>query len=191
MDNSQHVVCIKSSVVDSSESTLIDYNLSTKDIILCQKDIAEQDSDYLKVIPTTVIMHEGKLWAFKRSASAQVSVAFESDLRLNDLIIKGAHIDLDESFDNYFYQQLENNLSLGSYVVKLDVLPNLLCQDIQNDTTGVIRHAHVYHLDGPNVQPAENDLNVLGFLTPEELLSDSFNCDTATKNICKAILEGL
>lgn len=189
MNDSQHVVCVKSSVVDGEKNAYIDYTLSTKDILLCERSVAEHDSDFLKVVPTTVVMYDGKVWAFKNNHTGKVSVAIVSELGITDLIVKGSNIDLDESFDTFFSKQLDCKLELDSYIVKLDVLPKIICSDLYPDNRPCLRHAHVYHLDGPHIKSVSNDIEVLGFLSPEELLSDTFDTDVTTRHICRAILK--
>lgn len=189
MNDSQHVVCVKSSVVGGDLNAFNDYILSIKDIFLCERDAANHDSDFLKVVPTTVVMYDKKLWAIRDSSTGQVSVAFGSELRINDLIMKDSKIDLNESLENVFFNHLDRKLKLDSYVVKLDVLPKIICKDVHSKTGTCLRHAHIYHLDGPNIKSADNDIDELGFLSPEELLSDSVDADMTTVNICKAILK--
>ncbi|WP_394222601.1 hypothetical protein [Alteromonas gracilis] len=189
MHDSQHVVCVKSSMVYGENNAFIDYTLSTKDILLCERGVAEHDSDFLKVVPTAVILYDGKLWAFKNTLKGQVSAAIVSELGITDLIVKDSNIDLDESFDTFFSKQLDCKLELDSYIVKQDVLPKLICSDFYPDNRPCLLHAHVYHLDGPHIQSVLNDIEVLGFLSPEELLSDSFETDMTTMHICRAILD--
>lgn len=189
MENSQHVVCIKSSAVEGGDKTFIDYQLSTRDIVLCQRETAEQDMDYLKVIPTAIVMHEGNLLTFSRDGGVTSSIAIGNDWEINDLIITGNAIDLHESLETYFSNQLEQQLRMDGYVIGLDVLPKILCAD-QNNGSPYIRHVHIYHVDGPDISFTNDKFKNLGFITPEELTSPHFICDETTKKICEAVIQG-
>lgn len=195
MKHQEHIVCIKSDKVVSRDEGLVEYDLELKDLMLGQRAALEQDPDFRQVLPVSVFLHEGAIWAYERTKKGgearlhnKVAVAVGGHWDMADLKLQDGVIDLDESLDTAIKRELSEEIRLSSNIVKTYKLPQMICADDTEVDKVHLGLVWIHELDGKEIESAEEQLKTIGFVRPENLLSGEYNIENWAKIICEAIL---
>lgn len=192
----QHIVCIKSSKVAHRENGFVDYTLSPEDIMLGLRASLEQDMDFRQVLPISVFVHNGKVWAYERTQSGgesrlhnKVAVAVGGHWDIEDIVLQGSVIDLEKSFDKAMARELSEEVKLTSKVIRTTTLKKMICADDTEVDRLHIAIVHVHELDGEGIDSAEDELKTIGFLSLDELQSGKYNIEVWARLICQMLQE--
>lgn len=194
MKHQEHIVCIKANKVAHHSNGTVEYNLELKDLMLGQRSILEYDTDFRQVLPISVFLFNGSIWAYERTKHggedrlhSKVAVAVGGHWDMADMIIKHGVIDLPASLENAIKRELEEEVNITAKIIKTYKLPRMVCA---NDTEVDKVHlgmVWVHELDGPGLNSAEDQLRTIGFVQPAELLNGEYNTETWARIICEMI----
>lgn len=190
----EHIVCIKSSVVEHREHGFVEYHLNSSDLMLGQRAMLESDDSFRQVLPISVFTHNGKVWAYQRTSKGgesrlhnKISVAVGGHWDMDDIVMSDSVIDLEASLQTAMDRELKEEVFLSSNIVSSKRLHKMICADdteVDRVHTGIV---YVHELDGEGVQSTEDQLKTVGFLTPEELLSGKYNTEVWARLVCQIL----
>ena len=89
MKHQEHIVCIKSDRVINLGNGTATYDLSLGDLMLGQRERLENDEDFRQVLPISVFIHQGSVWAYERTKKGG-----ETRLHNKIAIAVGGHWDI-------------------------------------------------------------------------------------------------
>lgn len=191
----EHIVCIKASAVKHRAHGFVDYQLKLSDLMLGQRAMLEQDDDFRQVLPISIFMHKGKVWAYERTSKGgesrlhnKVAVAVGGHWDMADLITENGVIDLEASLQKAMARELKEEVILTSKIVKTIQLPKMICADdteVDRVHTAIV---YVHELDGEGVQSAEDQLKTIGFLSPDELLNGEYNVEAWARIVAEILV---
>lgn len=192
----EHIVCIKSSCVKHRKHGFVDYALNLADLMLGQRATLEQDSDYRQVLPISIFIHDKKVWAYKRTSKGgesrlhnKVAIAVGGHWEMEDIFINDSIIDLEKSLYKAMQRELAEEVRLTSKILNTYQLPKMICADDTEVDRVHIGMVWVHELDGEGIQSAEDQLETIGLILPEELLNGDYNIEVWTKIICDILVE--
>lgn len=191
----EHIVCIKSSLVSDRQDGFVEYELSAADIMLGQRAVLEFDPDFRQVLPISVFTHQGKVWAYERTSKGgearlhnKIAVAVGGHWDLADLVIEEGCINLEVSLQQAIDRELREEVKISSNIVSTRQLAQKICADDTEVDRVHLGIVWVHELDGEGVASAEDQLQEVGFVSPEALLSDDYNSEGWAKIICRCLL---
>ena len=194
MKHQEHIVCIKSDRVSHQSNGTVDYDLELKDLMLGQRSVLEYDADFRQVLPISVFLFNGCIWAYERTKHGgenrlhnKVAVAVGGHWDMSDIVIKDGVIDLPASLENAIKRELVEEIRLTANIINTYKLPRMICANDTEVDKVHIGMVWVHELDGPGLDSAEEQLHALGFITPYELLSGKYNIETWARLICEMI----
>jgi len=187
LNKEKHIVCVRSTAIYNPEQLSPNQVFSTKDIVISQSNMADNEVDIVKFIPTVVITHKGKVFAFK-DASNKTSVAFFRELLISDLALTNGVISLHDTIEAFFSKQFDKYISISSYVVGLRVLNQKVITSEHSYSATKLHHIHAYELEKSDVTLSTEDLNEIGFVSPEALLQEDVTLDKVSSEICKELI---
>jgi predicted NUDIX family phosphoesterase len=197
LKHQEHIVCIKSSHVKHREHGFVEYDLQLKDLMLGQRAVLEGDDDFRQVLPISVFTCNGKVWAYERTSKGgesrlhnKVAVAVGGHWDMADIIINEGVIDLEASLKQAVDRELEEEINLTSKIINTTRLPKMICADTTEVDRVHLGMVWLHELDGEGIESAEDQLKTIGFVSPEELLSERYNAEVWAKIICN-ILKGM
>lgn len=195
MKHQEHIVCIKSDKVTSRKDGLVSYDLQLKDLMLGQRAVLEQDLDFRQVLPVSVFLYKGAIWAYERTKKGgesrlhnKIAVAVGGHWDLADLHITEGLIDLEKSLEAAINRELDEEISLSSKIIRTYKLPQMICADDTDVDKVHLGIVWIHELDGDGIASAEDQLEAIGFVSPQRLVSGEFNIENWAKIICNAIL---
>ena len=193
----EHIVCIKSSLVSQRQGGLVEYQLKAADLMLGQRAVLEYDHEFRQVLPISVFTHRGKVWAYERTSKGgesrlhnKVAVAVGGHWDLADLVIENGCINLARSLQQAVKRELEEEVRITANIVSTRQLEPKICADDTEVDKVHLGIVWVHELDGEGISSAEEQLEEIGFVTPELLLSDQYNSEGWAKIICECLLAG-
>lgn len=196
MKHQEHIVAIKSSLVSHREHGFVEYTLKASDIILGQRAALELDDDFRQVIPNSIFLFEGKIWAYERTKKGgeaglhnKVAVCVGGHWDAEDLTVTNSVIDLESSLKTAFERELEEEINLGSNVIKTYNLPEMICADENKVDRKHIGQITVHELDGIDLDSNEDQLETLGFIDPQELLDGDYQLETWARLVCEMLVK--
>lgn len=197
MKHQEHIVAIKASLVSHSEMGFVEYTLKASDIILGQRAMLEKDNDFRQVIPNSIFLNDGKIWAYKRTEKGG-----EGDLHDRVAVCVGGHwdmadlslddngvIDLEKSMKTAFDRELEEEVNLGSNVLKSYNLPKMICASDMPVDRRHVGQVTVHEIDGIDLNSCEDQLETIGFIDPQELLDSDYDLETWARLVCEMLVE--
>jgi len=180
----EHIICVKASLFNERAHGFADYELKLGDLMLGQRAALENDEDFRQVLPISVFTHNGKVWAYTRTPKGgesrlhnKVSVAVGGHWDLADLVVTEGVIDLEASLQTAIDRELEEEVTLTSNVVKSTKLTKIICADDTPVDRVHLAMIWIHELDGEGITPSEDQLETVGFVTPEELLGGDHNIE--------------
>jgi predicted NUDIX family phosphoesterase len=196
MKHQEHIICIKSSMVENHKDGFIDYELNLHDLMMGQRASLETDNTFRQVLPISVFTHQGKVWAYRRTSKggddrlhSKISVAVGGHWDMEDLVLVNGVIDLHESLNKAMERELGEEIRLTSSIISSTTLEKkICCSDTEVDSLhlGIV---HVHELDGDGIHPIEDQLESIGFASPTELLVGDYNLETWAKIICNILVQ--
>lgn len=191
----QHIVCIKAEQVSHTNGKTVDYELTPADLMLGQRNRLEQDFDFRQVLPVAVLMHEGKIWAYRRAASGgenrlhgKLAVAVGGHWDAEDLVWDGSVVDVQASIKVALQRELDEEVNILGNIVESKTLPRMICSNATEVDKVHVAQVSIYELDSSAVAPKEEHLEAVGFLSPDELLA-RLDCETWTSIIAEIVQE--
>lgn len=191
----EHIVCVKASVVKHREHGFVDYKLKLSDLMLGQRAMLENDDDFRQVLPISIFMHKGKVWAYERTSKGgesrlhnKVAVAVGGHWDMADITTENGIIDLEASLQKAMERELEEEVELTSKVVKSVQLPKMICADDTEVDRVHTAMVYVHELDGEGIKSAEDQLKTIGFLSPQDLLEGDYNIEAWARIICEILV---
>lgn len=191
----EHIVCIKASHVKHRQSGFVDYQLKAEHLMLGQRAVLENDEDFRQVLPISIFTHNGKVWAYERTPKGgetrlhnKVAVAVGGHWDMSDIVMNDGVIDLDRSLKTAIERELAEEIKLVSNITKTTVLSKMICADDTDVDRVHIAMVYLHELDGDGIASAEDQLKAIGFVEPDELLSDRYNTEVWAKLICEILL---
>lgn len=186
----EHIIAVPGNLFGDRRHGFSQYQLKSADIIIAQRKFLENNDSYRQVLPMNMFVHNGKLWAYRRTESGgesnlhgKVALFAGGHWDLADIVMrtepgKEGFIDLDASLNKAIKRELEEEVVLTSNVVSTTKLPIVVCAD----DVGVDRHhvaiVYIHELDGEGVASNEDQLEAIGFLSQEELLGGEYDLET-------------
>ena len=194
MKHQEHIVCVKSSLFNKRENGLVDYTLKVSDLMLGQRAVLENDVDFRQVLPISIFMNNGKIWAYERTPKGgesrlhnKVSVAVGGHWDMDDIVTSDGVIDVNGSFAKAMDREIEEEISLTSKIIKTYQLPKVICADDTEVDRLHIAIVYVHELDGEGIDSSEDQLKTTGLLSPKELLEGDYNLESWARIICEIL----
>lgn len=195
MKHQGHIVCVKASHFLDRVNGLADYTLKSDHLILGRRALLENDPDFRQILPEFVLIHEGKVWAYRRAKSGgesrlhgKVAVNVGGHWDLDDLITTNSVIDLEASLENAAQRELSEEIDVQSSVLSRTQMEKCICAD---DTPVDRLHLAIVYfieLDGTDVASKEEQLDAMGFFEPEELLDGDYELETWARITCEQLI---
>ncbi|OUV23557.1 MAG: hypothetical protein CBC55_00790 [Gammaproteobacteria bacterium TMED95] len=195
MKHQEHIVCIKAEKVCNRKNGFVDYKLKNEDLMLGQRASLERDEDFRQLLPISIFLHDGKVWAYERTSKGneerlfnKVAVAVGGHWDLADLVTSNSVIDLEASLKKATERELEEEIKLSSTIVESYELERKICADDTEVDKVHMAVVYVHKLDGDGIESAEDQLKTLGFISPQELLSGDYNLEAWARIICEILV---
>ncbi len=192
----EHIICIKASQVAHSENGMVDYKLKLSDLMIGQRASLEKDTDFRQVLPISVFTHKGKVWAYERTKSGgeeklhnMISLSVGGHWDIEDLKLDGSVIDLEASLHIAMKRELYEEILLEAKIVNSKRLDYMICADNNEVDRVHVAIIWVHELDSELISSAEAKLEAIGFVSPADLLTDKYNCETWTRIISEILLK--
>lgn len=192
----EHIVCIKSSKVEHRNSGFVEYDLSLEDLMLGQRAVLEHDEDFRQVMPISIFTHQGKVWAYERTPKGgearlhnKVAVAIGGHWDIADIVIEDGVINLEKSLRTAIDRELDEEVSITSNIKSTTILSKMICADDTEVDRVHIALVYIHELDGEGLDSAESQLKKIGFVSPEELMSEEYNLEVWARLICQVLIE--
>jgi len=197
MKHQEHILAIYADAVKttSDELQMVEVNIEPGDVMLGQRKKLELSPQFRQVITYAVLQCGDKIAVYSRTASGG-----ESRLHGKVSCGFGGHVDLaDIEFDKessviYFdttvkkaaireiNEEVEINRSLS--LSDIEILPEKIVSS-ESDVDAVhIGLVTIIHLDSENISSKEDQLNILGFKTPSEILEYP-EIENWTRGLCE------
>lgn len=182
MKHQEHIVACHAGIIKEDTSTLkmVEVKIENKDIIIGQRKVLEEQPQYRQLIPYTVMQCNGKYATYARTASGgearlhgKVSIGFGGHLDMADCCLSGSVIDLEATIKVAALREIEEEVGIKKelQITDIDILP----QKIVSSETPVdavhIGLVAIINLDSEDIVSREDQLEILGFKTPEEILA--------------------
>ncbi len=195
MKHQEHIVCIKSDrAINLGNGTAI-YDLSLGDLMLGQRERLENDEEFRQVLPISVFIHQGSVWAYERTKKGgetrlhnKIAIAVGGHWDMSDIVIRNGVIDLPSSLDTAIKRELDEEIRLTSNIINSYRLPFAICSDETEVDRVHLGLIWVHELDGTGIEAVEDQLHEIGFVSPLELLNGKYNLETWAKIICHMIM---
>jgi predicted NUDIX family phosphoesterase len=192
----EHIICIKASHVAHNENGIVDYTLKLSDLMIGQRKEMENDMLFRQVLPISIFTCAGKVWAYERTNKGgedrlhnKIAVSVGGHWDLSDLILNDGIIDLEKSLTVAMQRELDEEISLKANIIKSTKLRSMICADDTEVDRVHIAIIWVHELDSELISPVEDKLKSIGFVSPEDLLTDQYNCETWTRIISEILLK--
>jgi len=190
----EHIVCVKASHFNSRQGGFVDYKLKLEHLILGQRAVLENDSDFRQVLPITIFMNDGKVWAYERTTTSgetrlhnKIALAVGGHWDIEDIVLDNGVIDLEASLEKAVNRELEEEINLDSSILTQYQLEKCICADETEVDKVHLALVTVVELDGQKLTPSENKLKSLGFISPEALLLGDYNLETWARLIAEIL----
>jgi len=190
----QSIVCIPAARVSHKKDGFVDYVLNPADLMIGQRNALESDEAFRQVLPIAVFMYQGKIWTYRRTVTGgesrlhgKFAVAVGGHFDVSDVIHNDSVIDIDASMKKAFAREIDEELNLKSNVVKSHTMTKMICADDTAVDRVHIAAVTLFELDGDDISSAEDQLDTVGFISPEELLSGEYDCEVWTTLIAKYV----
>lgn len=186
----EHIIAVPGNLFGDRRHGFSQYQLKAADIIIAQRKFLENNDSYRQVLPMNMFVHNGKLWAYRRTESGgesklhgKVALFAGGHWDLADIVLrkeknKESFIDLEASLNKAIKRELEEEVILTSNVVSTIKLPLVVCADDVGVDRLHVAIVYIHELDGVGVSSNEDQLEDIGFLSPEELLSGEYDLET-------------
>ncbi|MCF2902440.1 hypothetical protein L1267_18890 [Pseudoalteromonas sp. OFAV1] len=189
----EHIVCIKQSAVAHCKDGLVDYKLTTEDLMLGQRSALEFDPDFRQVIPTAIFTCKGKIWTYMRTKQSsetnlhkKVSVSVGGHWDMKDVCLNDdGSINLEESFRTAMNRELGEEIIINANILKSTQFDKMICANDTKTDRIHIGAISMHELDCEDIQINESHLEAIGFLTPDELLNGDYDIEVWTRIVCE------
>ena len=195
MKHLEHIVCIKSDKVKNREYGFVEYELNIADLMLGQRAVLEKDDDFRQVLPISIFTCNGKVWVYTRTSKGgearlhnKVATCVGGHWDMNDIVLTDGVIDLEASLKKAVDRELEEEVKVTANIVKTYKLPKMICCDdseVDRVHTAIV---WVHELDGEGVSSVEDQLETVGFVSPEDLLNGDYNLENWARITCEILL---
>jgi predicted NUDIX family phosphoesterase len=193
----EHIVCITSDKVAHRANGYVDYTPKREDVMLGQRAVLEKDDRFRQLLAIAVLVHEGKVWAYRRAPSSgesrlvgKVAIAVGGHFDAEDVIFNKSLVDIEKSIEIALRRELDEEVDIQGNITNHTIHPKALCAD---DTPVDRLHMAIinfFEVDSPNVMSKETQLETIGFLSPEELLDNNdYELESWAKYICILLAE--
>ena len=147
-------------------------------LYICQREMLEKNLSYRQIIPYATVQHDGKLLAYRRTTKAgearlhgKVSVGFGGHIDLVDVVHTNSVIDLEATIAGCCARELAEELVFeGSQPPAKFSGALILLDDTPTDAVHV-GAVFVIEAENSNVRSAEEEIEVIGWFTPDEILA--------------------
>ena len=147
-------------------------------------------------MPISVFTHKGKGWAYERTKSGgeeklhnMISLSVGGHWDIEDLKLDGSVIDLEASLHIAMKRELYEEILLEAKIVNSKRLDYMICADNNEVDRVHVAIIWVHELDSELISSAEAKLEAIGFVSPADLLTDKYNCETWTRIISEILLK--
>ena len=196
MKHGEMIVCIPADCVQGRSHGLVDYVLKPADVMLGQRAMLEKNENFRQVIPVNIFTHEGKVWSYRRTPSGgesrlhgAITPCIGGHFDAEDVVMVDNIVNVQESFDKASARELKEEVSIGSKVLHSYQLPQAICCDDTAVDRVHIAIVTVHELDGEIITSNEDQLEDLGFMTPQELIDTSEGTvESWAAYVCKILL---
>jgi predicted NUDIX family phosphoesterase len=191
------IVAVHAEHFTDSLHGLSDYKLKTEDLVIANRGMLEEDDRYRQLLPNFVLLHNGKVWAYRRAPSGTekrlhglcaVSVGGHWDM--GDMVVNESEIDLTASFEQAIERELKEEVNIQCNITHSAPMEKVIAA---SDTPVDRKHVGIVYfleLDGDNINSNEDDLDSLGFMDPQELLSSpDYPLETWARIICEQLVK--
>lgn len=192
----EHIVCISSDHVKHRAHGFVDYELDRSHIMLGQRAVLEQDDRFRQLLPVAILLHDGKIWAYRRAPSGGetrlhglIAVAIGGHFDACDVVLNDSVVDIETSIDIALRRELSEEIDMNVNITRSYTFKKALCADDTEVDRLHMAIVNVYEVDGNDVKPSEDALENLGFVTPESLLDGDQPIEAWTKYICQLLVD--
>lgn len=192
----EHVVCVKASHFENRKDGFADYTLKSSHLMTGQRAELENDHDFRQVIPVAVFTHDGRIWAYRRTTTSgesrlvgKVTVAVGGHWDVDDIVSRDSIIDVQQSMVVALDREIVEEVKISSAVTGVFQLKRCICSDETEVDSVHIAVINMISLDGELIEPLEDKLESLGFMTPEELMSGDYDLDTWGRLIAELVVK--
>jgi predicted NUDIX family phosphoesterase len=189
-----HIVAVSAGLFAARSGGFCDYTLDVGDIIIARRHELEEDDLYRQVLPIVIFTHQGKVWAYRRSPKGgearlhgKIAVAVGGHWDFRDIVSHDSVIDLNASLRTALAREIAEEVNVSSHEVSRRELREVITAD---DTPVDRKHVALVtmiELDGTAISSREDELESLGFLSPDELLSGDYQLETWARLIAEIL----
>jgi predicted NUDIX family phosphoesterase len=204
----EHILAVPASLFEGRENGFCDYELKLEDIFIGQRKGLENNSAFRQIIPISIFVNQGKVWAYRRTPKSgevklqgKQTVCVGGHWDVSDLVIHqegemAGMIDLEASLKNTFMRELTEEINItapfgaeeGDNEIKITQLSRVIAADDVPVDTFHVAIVYMHELQpGWEVHAAEDNLEGLGFFTPEEVLGFD-NLETWGRLACEILI---
>lgn len=195
MRHQEHIVCVKSDKVKNREYGFVEYELNVADLMLGQRAVLESDEDFRQVLPISIFTCNGKVWAYKRTPKGgetrlhnKVATCVGGHWDMADITLVNGVIDLEVSLKKAVDRELEEEVNVTANIIRTYKLPKMICCDDSEVDRVHMAMVWVHELDSEGVSSAEDQLETVGFMSPEELLNGKLDLENWARLTCEILL---
>lgn len=190
----QSIICIPAARVSHKKDGFVDYKLNPADLMIGQRNALETDEMFRQVLPIAVFLYQGKIWAYRRTVKGgenrlhgKLACAVGGHWDLEDIVHTDSVIDVEASMKIALSREVSEELNLTASAVNQHIMTKMICADDTPVDRVHIAAVTLFDLDGDGISSAEDQLDTVGFLSPEELLSGEHNCEVWTTLIAQYV----
>lgn len=191
----EHIVCVPASLFCERANGFADYTLTSEDLMLGQRAQLESNPDFRQVLPVSVFTCNGKVWAYKRTPkggekrlSNKVALAVGGHFDMVDVLLDNGVIDLPKSLENAIARELREEVEITSNIIKTTTLPKVIAADETEVDKLHVAMVTMHELDGEGIRSIEDALEDIGFISPEELLTNDFDLEVWARLMCEILV---
>ena len=126
MKHQEHIVAVPNSIFNERANGFCRTDIDNSDIFIAQRAVLEADDDFRQIIPISVMICRGKIWAYRREVQGgesrlhgKVSVSVGGHWDIDDLVTKSSVIDLAASMERAASRELEEEIRIQSPVLEI------------------------------------------------------------------------
>lgn len=194
----QHILATFSHHYSDRANGFSNYKIKGADIVIAQRYMLESNDNLRQVMPMVMFTCNGQVWAYKRTPKGgegrlhgKTSVFAGGHFDLDDIVSVDSVIDWEASLTKAVERELEEEVVITSKEVSRKTLPYLVCADNTDVDRKHVAIVTVIELDGHGIHSNEDQLEAIGFCSPDELIeSDEFDLETWAELAVKAFANG-
>lgn len=178
MKHQEHILAVPASCFNTVDSNLhiVNADLTNKDLVVMQRAGLESDPSYRQIISYSIVTHDGKVLAYRRTPKGnegrlhgQVSIGFGGHVDMVDIEFSYGTLDYEKTLRNVTEREIEEEVWIEK-VDNIRILNSYIVSSVNEvDSVHAGALSVVESLNGV-VGNAEDQVDLLGWFTPEELL---------------------